>query len=208
MKLSVKNLSFSYGNKNILKKVNFSVSDGDILLINGENGSGKTTLLKCLVGFINNGKNIFIDDQEVVNNKNLITNMSYVMDTDTLYDYLTVEENIKLYKEIFKEKDIFENNVDEYISMFNITKYKNYLVKELSQGTRHKVYISIMLSRKSKIIILDEPFTSLDKMSQENIMKNIELISKKFQKTVILVTHIQEFSKISNKNYVLCKEEN
>ncbi len=191
--LEVKNLTFGYEN------FNMSISKNEILLIDGENGAGKTTLLKCITNIINNGKNIFINGVEVFSDKSVLKNISFIMSEDTLYDYLTLKENIIFFKTLFDEDDEYVDNVKSLCNELAIDKYEDYLIKNLSQGTRNKLYLSIMLSKKHNILILDEPFTALDKNTQSIMINKIKSNSKEKEKCVIMVTHVSEFKEISTR---------
>ena len=72
-------------------------------------------------------------------------------------------------------------------------------MKNLSQGTRNKLYLSIMLSKKHSLLILDEPFTALDKTTQQTIIKKIHNYTLEENKSVIMVTHVKEFKKIATR---------
>ena len=169
------------------------------MLIDGENGAGKTTLLKCITNIINNGKNIFINGVEVFSDKSVLKNISFIMSEDTLYDYLTLKENIIFFKTLFDEDDEYVDNVKSLCNELAIDKYEDYLIKNLSQGTRNKLYLSIMLSKKHNILILDEPFTALDKNTQSIMINKIKSNSKEKEKCVIMVTHVSEFKEISTR---------
>lgn len=202
--LEVKNLTFGYEDEPVLENFNMSISNIsflliDILLIDGENGAGKTTLLKCITNIINNGKNIFINGVEVFSDKSVLKNISFIMSEDTLYDYLTLKENIIFFKTLFDEDDEYVDNVKSLCNELAIDKYEDYLIKNLSQGTRNKLYLSIMLSKKHNILILDEPFTALDKNTQSIMINKIKSNSKEKEKCVIMVTHVSEFKEISTR---------
>lgn len=197
--LEVKNLTFGYEDEPILENFNMTISNNEILLIDGENGAGKTTLLKCITNIINNGKNIFINGIEVFSNKNVLKNISFIMSEDTLYDYLTLKENIIFFKTLFGEDDKYVKEVKSLCSELGIDKYEDYLIKNLSQGTRNKLYLSIMLSKSHNILILDEPFTALDKNTQSIMINKIKSNSKEKDKCVIMVTHVSEFKEISTR---------
>ena len=197
--LEVKNLTFGYEDEPVLENFNMSISKNEILLIDGENGAGKTTLLKCITNIINNGKNIFINGVEVFSDKSVLKNISFIMSEDTLYDYLTLKENIIFFKTLFDEDDEYVDNVKSLCNELAIDKYEDYLIKNLSQGTRNKLYLSIMLSKKHNILILDEPFTALDKNTQSIMINKIKSNSKEKEKCVILVTHVSEFKEISTR---------
>lgn len=197
--LEVKNLTFGYEDEPVLENFNMSISKNEILLIDGENGAGKTTLLKCITNIINNGKNIFINGVEVFSDKSVLKNISFIMSEDTLYDYLTLKENIIFFKTLFDEDDQYVDNVKSLCNELAIDKYEDYLIKNLSQGTRNKLYLSIMLSKKHNILILDEPFTALDKNTQSIMINKIKSNSKEKEKCVIMVTHVSEFKEISTR---------
>ena len=197
--LEVKNLTFGYEDEPVLENFNMSISKNEILLIDGENGAGKTTLLKCITNIINNGKNIFINGVEVFSDKSVLKNISFIMSEDTLYDYLTLKENIIFFKTLFVEDDEYVDNVKSLCNELAIDKYEDYLIKNLSQGTRNKLYLSIMLSKKHNILILDEPFTALDKNTQSIMINKIKSNSKEKEKCVIMVTHVSEFKEISTR---------
>lgn len=203
--LEVRKLTFGYEEEPVINNISLKVSEKEIVLIEGDNGVGKTTLLKCIAGILNNGKKIYIDGVEVYDNKKALKKISFVMSDDFLYDYLTVDENILFFKNMFDESEEYEKKVQEYYEKFEICKYKNVLVKNLSQGTRNKVYLAVMLSKKHNILILDEPFTALDSEMQAAILDIVTAYKKEDNKCVIMVTHIEEFKQIATRKYKLKK---
>lgn len=205
--LSVENLSFGYDDCPVFKNFSCSISAGEICLIDGKNGSGKTTLLKCMTSLINEGENIYYKGESVKENRELLKNISYIMSEDTLYDYLTVAENIDFYKNLFSESAEFVEKIMSILKELGCEQYKNFLIKNLSQGTRNKVYLSIMISKNSTILILDEPFTALDKCSQEYFIKYIYKQNQNTGKTIVLVTHINQFKSIATKTIIVEKME-
>jgi len=206
--IEVRDLTFGYEDIPILENLNLKVNNGEILLIEGDNGVGKTTLLKCIGSIVNGGKNIYFEGKHLLEHKDQIKNISFVMSEDTLYEYLTVGENIKFYKNLFSEKSSYDERVKAYIQLFDIEQYYNVLVKNLSQGTRNKLYLAIMLSKNFKSLILDEPFTALDKSTQEKIISKIKFEAMNNNKSVIMVTHIDEFKKIATRRITILKHAN
>lgn len=206
--LSVKNLTFGYEDSPVLEDFNFYINENEIVLIEGKNGSGKTTLLKCITNMLNNGKNIVIREKEVSHNKQLLREISFIMSDDILYDYLTVKENINFFRMLFNEDNDFLIQINQLCADFCIEKYNDYLIKNLSQGTRNKVYLAIMLSKKHKILILDEPFTALDKETQKIVIGKIENYRTSKDKSVIMVTHIDEFKNLATRIENIEKIEN
>ncbi|MBQ1801450.1 MAG: ABC transporter ATP-binding protein [Lachnobacterium sp.] len=204
--IEIKNLVFGYEEDRVLNNISLEVKPGEIVLIEGENGAGKTTFLKCMTGLLNNGKSIYINNKEVYKNRYLLKQNSFVMSEDFLYDYMTTNENIVFFQKIFKEDSVFIDQVNQYLKDFEIEKYKDTLIKNLSQGTRSKVNLAIMLSKKHKLLILDEPFTALDVNTQEKLIS----LSKKYvlskEKAIVMVTHIKEFKKIATRVVEIKKE--
>ncbi len=196
--LSVKNLTYGYDDCPVFRDFSVSFEEGKIYCITGENGAGKTTLLKCISSLENNSKNIYYVNEPIEKNKDLLQNISYIMSEDTLYPYMTVSENIMFYANLFYKTSDFKNKVNYILNKIGCDLYKNYLVKNLSQGTRNKIYLSIMLSKDAKVFLLDEPFTALDKQSQEIFFNLIKEKNLKEKATIIIVTHIEEFKKISS----------
>lgn len=205
--IEVRDLTFGYEDIPVLKNFNLRVNKGEILLIEGDNGVGKTTLLKCIGSVVNGGKNIYFEGKHLSEHKDLIKNISFVWSEDTLYEYLTVGENIKFYKNLFNEKYSYDVKIKEYVKLFDIEKYYDVLVKNLSQGTRNKVYLAIMMSKNFEALVLDEPFTALDKMTQEKIISKIKYEAMKNNKAVIMVTHIDEFKNIATRRINITKFE-
>jgi len=203
--LEVKNLRFGYDGAPVLDQFSMSAREKEIVLIDGENGAGKTTLLKCITNVLNNGESIFIKEKSVQEDKSVLRDVSFIMSDDTLYDYLTLRENIAFFKSLFGEDDSFITKVDALCVEFGITKYENYLIKSLSQGTRHKLYLAIMFSKRYNILILDEPFTALDKGTQTRVIEKMEAIAQQPGKCVLMVTHVSEFKKIATRTIALHK---
>ncbi len=126
------------------------------------------------------------------------------MSEDTLYEYMTMEENISFFHKLFDENEEYLKKIDVMKNELNLKQYDTYLVKNLSQGTRNKLYLIIQLARNSKLIILDEPFTALDSHSQDFFISNIKNAICD-NKTILMVTHIDEFKKIATRNIVIEK---
>ncbi|WP_027421683.1 ABC transporter ATP-binding protein [Lachnobacterium bovis] len=204
--IEVKNLVFGYEEDRVLNGISLEVKPGEILLIEGENGAGKTTLLKCMTGLLNNGKSIFVNKKEVYKNRYLLKQNSFVMSEDFLYDYMTTDENIIFFQKIFKEDEEFICKVNRYLADFDVEKYKDTLIKNLSQGTRSKVYLAIMLSKKHKLLILDEPYTALDLKTQKKLVNITQSYIQSKDKAVVMVTHIKEFKRLATRIIKIEKE--
>ena len=167
--LEIKNLSFSYKNKEILNNISFEVYSGTLLSILGANGAGKTTLIKCINGILNFKKGEVLIDEKNFNNKSLKEKskiMSYVPQITSSFDIdLTVFDTVLLGRvshKTFKfsewDKQIALNNIKK----LDLEKYLFSYVGELSGGEKQRVLIARALTQEPKILILDEPISNLD----------------------------------------------
>lgn len=187
--LEFRNVSFSYPdepNKMILNNISFKINKGDIISVLGPNGSGKTTLINLLSGFITPtaGEVIFHNKLE-----NEIFS-STVFQDNSLLDWKAAFENIELslISNIDDEKEI-EQIVNKMLRLLKIDEYKEKLPKQLSGGTKQRVVIARALAPDPKLLLLDEPFSSLDLMSKEELMKDLRKIIFEKGKSAVFVTH-------------------
>lgn len=185
VKLVVENLTKEYGNNLVLDDVSFTFESGKIYGLLGRNGSGKTTFFNCLDGLINYKKGKFyIDDTQINSN-----DIGFVLTSPMLPEFLTGYEFIKTYMEINKIEE--KNKIDEYFNMVSFAKEdQDKLIKDYSSGMKNKIQILMCIISKPKIILLDEPLTSIDVV----VAKEIKDIFKtlKSDHIIIFSTHILE----------------
>lgn len=189
MKLEIKNLTKTYNQKEVLKNIDFSFEDGKIYGLIGRNGAGKTTFFNCL------NEDIEIDSGEfLLDNQELLTDdIGYVISTPTVPEFLTGKEFLQFFIDINKNKIDDLKSIDDYFELVKINKDdQDKLLKEYSHGMKNKMQILINYIANPKVILLDEPLTSLDVVVQEE-MKNL---FKKLKKNHILIfsTHILELA--------------
>ena len=161
MLLSVDNLSVSRGGKSLFEGLNFTVSSGQFVSINGGNGVGKTTLLRSIAGLqpIDKGKIVVHAD-----------NFIFSGDANGVKTALTVLENLRFWNAIFGG-----NNLHEALEKFHLRKLKNIFAGKLSAGQKRRLSLARLLLTDRPIWLLDEPTVSLDKTSKEafsEILKN------------------------------------
>ncbi|EGQ79465.1 iron(III) ABC superfamily ATP binding cassette transporter, ABC protein [Fusobacterium animalis ATCC 51191] len=196
MKLEIKNLSFSYKNKEILNNISFEVYSGTLLSILGANGAGKTTLIKCINGILKFKKGEVLIDEKNFNNKSLKEKskiMSYVPQITSSFDIdLTVFDTVLLGRiphKTFKfsewDKQIALNNIKK----LDLEKYLFSYVGELSGGEKQRVLIARALTQEPKILILDEPISNLDLKFQLETMKILKNLAKEENLIVITILH-------------------
>ena len=179
--IRIENINKRYDDNVIFENFKIDFYENKINCILGKSGCGKTTLLNIISGVIQN------DTKDFKGIENL--GISYIFQDDRLIDWLTVEDNIKLViKKHYNEKEINEL-CDKYLKLVGIYEYKNYYPQRLSGGIRQRVNIARAFIYPSKIIIMDEPFKSIDIKNKMIIMDNFKEILQKDNRTVLFVTH-------------------
>ena len=194
--ISIKNINKKFNGKTIFKDFNIDFYKNEINCIIGKSGCGKSTLLNILSGVIPNDRKNFESIESY--------GVSYIFQDDRLIDWLTVEENIELVVKKLYSKKITDELIDKYLDLVGIKEYKNYYPQMLSGGLRQRVNIARAFIYPSSIIIMDEPFKSIDIINKEIIMNNFKKILEQEKRTVLFVTHdIDEALLLSDKIYVL-----
>jgi ABC-2 type transport system ATP-binding protein len=215
MKLEIANLSKSYGEKEVLKSINFTFEEGKIYGLLGRNGAGKTTLFNAINNDISIDKGKFYLDSEFGKNILNTNDIGYVISTPVVPEFLTGREFLQFYLDINEDKKDSLHDIDYYFDLVKLTKEdQNLLLRDYSHGMKNKIQLLITIISNPKIILLDEPLTSLDIVVQED-MKQL-LKSLKENHIIIFSTHILELATdlcdeiviLSNKNLELITKEN
>lgn len=181
--LEVNNVYKKIKGKSILNGVTLSVQQGRVLGIMGPNGQGKTTLLNVIQGFLKTDKgDIFIDG--IARNTNSKESIAYLQDKNIFPKAMKIKEAIALYKNFFK--DFNDEKMNYYLEFMNLD--RNSKIKDLSKGMSEKFNLSLVLSRKAKLYLLDEPISGVDPVSREKILDAIlENLSE--ESSMIITTH-------------------
>ena len=189
MKLEIKNLNKSYGKKEVLKNINFTFEEGKIYGLLGRNGAGKTTFFNAL------NEDIKIDSGECfLDNKKLETSdIGYVVSTPQVPEFLTGREFLQFYLDINNDNIKDLKDIDYYFDLVKLNKEdQNLLLKEYSHGMKNKIQMLINIIANPKVILLDEPLTSLDIVVQEEMKKLFK--DYKENHIIIFSTHILELA--------------
>lgn len=183
--------AFVDSNDDVLNDVNLTVEQGEFICVVGKSGCGKSTLLNLIAGLempttgtiLMNGKPVTGPGAERV----------VMFQEHALYPWLTVEKNIKFGMEIAKiPKEVQQEKCDRYLKMVHLEEYRNHHIHQLSGGMRQRVSLARALVLDSDILLMDEPFSALDKQTSNHLRKELQDIWVETNKTVLFITHSVE----------------
>ena len=202
--LKVDKLTKIYGKDNnkvvALDKVSFTVNKGEFVAIIGASGSGKSTLLHLIGGVDRptSGK-VFIEGEDIfsLNDDNLAIfrrrQVGLIYQFYNLLPILNVEENIKLPVELDGKK-VDEKDLTELLKTLGLESRRKHLPNELSGGQQQRTSIGRAMINHPAIILADEPTGNLDSKASDEIMELLKLSNKKYNQTIIMITHNLELA--------------
>ena len=189
--LEINNLVKRLGGKNVLNDITLSLECGKVLGILGPNGQGKTTLLNLIAGLYKPTMGEIKVDGILVGyeTKKIV---SYLQEKDYLYKWMTVDDAACFYKDFFNDFD--EVKLNELLKFMKLDKKAK--IKTLSKGMLEKLGLTLTLSRKSKLYILDEPISGVDTISRDKIVDTI--INNLDEDTSMIITthYVGELEKL------------
>jgi iron complex transport system ATP-binding protein len=197
--ITVKNLSFAYGSHKVLDDINFTANEGEMVYVLGANGAGKSTLFRCILGLTNNhGGEVQLNGHDIreFNSRQLASQMAYIpQGTSPTFPY-SVEESILMGRVAFIKPFHLPGKKDyalvrDAMRQLNIEKLAQKSFKEISGGEQQLVIIARALVQQTKILIMDEPTSSLDFGNQLRVLRKVKELSKKGY-LVILSSHNPE----------------
>ena len=194
--VSAENLSFSFNDNPVLKNVSFRIERNSFVSFIGPSGCGKTTLLNLIAGIYKSDSSSLLTGSR---------NVSFVFQDDTLLPWRNTIKNVLLPFELSTPPD--RNMEDKAMRMLNLVQLsgcENYMPHQLSGGMKKRVEIARALVTEPELLILDEPFSSLDIITGEKLNVLIKKICEETGVTTILVTHsVEEACFLSKKIYVM-----
>ena len=196
--IEIKGLKKSFGDKEVLKNIELTVSKGENLVVLGKSGQGKSVLIKCVIGMIEpdegsiklfNEEIIGIDEQKL---REIRTKVGFLFQSGALYDSMTVRENLSfaLTRVLhIKEEAEIEALTIEVLTAVGLGDAIDKMPSDLSGGMRKRLALARTLIVKPAIILYDEPTTGLDTITSKEISQLMLEVQKKYQTTSVIITH-------------------
>lgn len=188
------NVSKNFDKVKVVKNINLNIKDGEFLTILGPSGCGKTTILKMIAGFFNPTEgHIYIDGEDIAKLEPHQIPVNTIFQNHALFPHLNVRKNIEFglkMKKVPKNKRTIE--VNKMLKLVKLDKLDNRLPIQLSGGQKQRVAIARALVNHPKVLLLDEPLSSLDLKLKKEMMLELKKIKQNLGITFIYVTHDQE----------------
>jgi len=194
--IEVENLVKRFGSFTAVDNISFQVKKGEVFGFLGANGAGKTTAIKMLIGLWSptsgkatvGGFNLFTEANQIRKN------IGYMAQRFSLYEDLTVIENIQFYGGIYGlRKNILKERAEELISELGMESFRKELIKNIPLGWKQKLALSVAMIHKPKIVFLDEPTSGVDPISRRQFWDLIYNAAEKGT-TVFVTTHYMDES--------------
>lgn len=195
--------SFEGTKRETLSDINFTIRDGEFVCVVGPSGCGKSTMLGLIAGLDKpTAGTISVNGREVTGPG---ADRVVMFQEAALYPWLTVIQNIRLgMKFIDIDADEQERRAEHYLKMVHLWDFRNYSVHEISGGMKQRTSLARSLCMESDILLMDEPFSALDKQTTNKLREELISIWSETGKTIFFITHsIEEAVYLADRIIVL-----
>jgi len=194
--------------REVFKDINLYIKRGEIVGLLGPNGAGKTTLFNCLVGFLPvDGGKIELDGEDITHlpaHKRAQKGIAFLPQEHTLFEDLTVLENLLIFLEFFEDsRESQFARAEELLGDFGLLEFKDQKAGRLSGGQKRRLEVARALIPKPKYIFFDEPFTGIDPIMISDIRSMI--LNLKHQNIAVLITdhNVRETIRMVDRVYII-----
>lgn len=193
MSLEIKKLSKHFDNSEnaTLNEIDLEIKNGEFVCLVGASGCGKSTLLNLVAGLIEpTSGEILLDGQKITGPG---ADRTVMFQEHGLYPWLNVIDNVKFGLKMAKRpKEEQEEKALHYLKMVNLLDYKDYPIHQISGGMKQRVALARALTMDSKMLLMDEPFSALDKQTSNRLREELQKIWMETKKTIMFITHSVE----------------
>ena len=185
------NKHFDNSDKATLNEIDLEIESGEFVCIVGASGCGKSTLLNLVAGLEKpTGGKILLDGKEVTGPG---ADRTVMFQEHGLFPWLNVIENVKFGMKLAGvPKDEQEQKAMHYLKMVHLEDYKDYPIHQISVGMRQRTALARALTMDSKVLLMDEPFSALDKQTSNRLREELQRIWMETKKTILFITHSVE----------------
>lgn len=207
--LELKNIEAGYNKKPVLNIVSMVLRKGEIVALIGPSGAGKSTVIKTVIGLVKARQGEIIYKGNRINgstpDKNIRQGIVYVPQGNTVFNDLTVLENLYMGGYILSDKNLLESRIREIFTLFpEIEERKNMDAGDLSGGEKQMLALGRALMLKPELLLLDEPSLGLSPKAIKKAFEAIKTIRDKFDTTILIVEQkVREVLEIADRVYVL-----
>ncbi|MDH5423415.1 MAG: ABC transporter ATP-binding protein [Gammaproteobacteria bacterium] len=194
--LTLKNISVAYGDQTIVQNIDFDLQEGQISCLLGPSGCGKTTLLRTIAGFENPTQGEIAIRSKVVSTAEQVLapeerQIGMVFQDFALFPHLDIEANIRFGLTNKMSENMQLQRCNELLELVGLSGSNHKYPHQLSGGQQQRIALARALAPKPDILLLDEPFSSLDIELRQQLAREVRVILKQQNITAILVTHDQ-----------------
>lgn len=208
MSLEIKNVCMHFSNSEnaTLNEISLCVEPGEFICVVGVSGCGKSTLLNLIAGLIppTSGQ-ILLDGKEITGPG---ADRAVMFQEHGLYPWLNVIENVKFGMKLAGvSKEEQEEKAVHYLKMVNLLEYRDYPIHQISGGMRQRTALARALTMDSKVLLMDEPFSALDKQTSNKLREELQKIWMQTKRTIIFITHsVEEALYLADRVVILSAE--
>src|SRR6266404_9738927 len=195
--LLVEDASLNFDAIVVFQRLSLEIFRGEFVAVVGPSGCGKTTLLNLFSQFI----------KPSAGNVRCAGRVRMVYQHDSLFPWQRVAENIALGLRHLKDQAERQRQLEEMLRLINLEEFANHYPHQLSGGMRQRVELARALAGDTDILLLDEPFSSLDYLTRLRMRRELARMLEELPRTVVLVTHdIEEAAQLADRPARICRE--